>query len=247
MINIAICDDDKEDINLIRSYITAYMNSSNILCKIREFLSGEALLEAGIIFDLVFLDIAMHKINGIHAGITLRKNNKNVKIIYISNFSEYWAQAINNVHAFAYLKKPIEIQDISRQMEEALCCLKKEEREAVTVSFEIITIRNGYITDTEWVAFKTEDIFYFQYIGRKVLLKTKEKDYIFVDQMKDVREKMEPYAFASCHQNYLVNLKHVQKIKGYHLFLKNGDKLPVSQKKSAKFREKLNHFIQHNI
>lgn len=245
MINIAICDDKKEDIDRIQTYVMEYMDSSKILFEINVFRSGEELLETDIKFDIVFLDIAMHGINGIQAGRGLRTMHKNVKIIYITDFPEYWIQAVNNVHAFAYLEKPVQMQDISKQIEEALHCLDSEKTE--TVSFEIITIREGCVTDTELMTFQVEDIFYFQYIGRKVMLKTREKEYIFVRQMKEVIEKMKPYAFASCHQNYLVNLEYVQKIKGYDLLLKNGEELPVSQKKSAKFREKLNRFIQQAI
>jgi hypothetical protein len=39
----------------------------------------------------------------------------------------------------------------------------------------------------------------------------------------------------------------VKKIKGYDVFLNNNDKIPVSQKKSADFRKKLNAFIQSAI
>lgn len=105
MINIAICDDKIEDINIIRKYVTEYIKSTKALSEISAFTSGEALMESDIKFDIVFLDIAMHGINGIQAGRYLKGINKNVKIIYITDFTEYWMQAINNVHAFAYLKK----------------------------------------------------------------------------------------------------------------------------------------------
>lgn len=58
---------------------------------------------------------------------------------------------------------------------------------------------------------------------------------------------MSDYPFESCHQSYLINLKYVKKLKGYDLFLKNGETIPVSQKMSAEFREKMNKFIQKSI
>lgn len=247
MIHIAICDDSQEDISLLHKYIIKYINNSNILSKICIFTSGEALLNASTAFDLVFLDIAMHGINGIQVGQGLKNKSKNTKIIYITNFPEYWSSAVNHIHAFAYLLKPIKMEAIFSQIDDVVYYLEREQEEAPVVTFEIITIKNGYVADTEFMTFSIKDIFYFQYIGRKIMLKTEDKEYIFVNQMKEVVEKMKPYPFAICHQNYLVNLQYVQKIKGYELFLKNGDKLPVSQKKSAKFREKLNRFIQHAI
>lgn len=127
------------------------------------------------------------------------------------------------------------MQDIFCQLEEVLYSLTQENQESPTVSFEVITIRNGCITDTRFMTFHIEDIFYFQYIGKKVMLKTWEKEYIFVRQPKAVIELMKPYPFVRCHQNYLVNLQHVQKIKGYDVYLKNGDTLPVSQKSPPSF------------
>lgn len=247
MITIAICDDKKDDTDLIESYVMAFFKSKKINFKIHTFASGEAMLEAGIKFDVVFLDIAMGGINGIVAGRSIRNTNKQVKIIYTTDFPEYLTQAVNQIHAFAYLEKPIQMQDIFWQLEDVLNSLTQQNQESPTVSFEVITIRNGCITDTEFMTFHIEDIFYFQYVGKKVMLKTGEKEYIFVRQLKAVIELMKPYPFARCHQNYLVNLQHVRKIKGYEVFLKNGDTLPVSQKKSAKFREQLNKFLQCNL
>lgn len=189
----------------------------------------------------------MGGINGIMTGRSIRNTNKQVKIIYTTDFPEYWTQAVNQIHAFAYLEKPIKMPDIFCQLAEVLYSLTQENQESPTVSFEVITIRNGFITDTGFMTFHIEDIFYFQYIGKKVMLKTWEKEYIFVRQLKAVIELMKPYPFVRCHQNYLVNLQHVQKIKGYDVYLKNGDTLPVSQKKSAKFREQLNKFVQCNF
>lgn len=247
MIQIAICDDRKEDCDIIQKYVTEYMSCNNMIFQINIFDAGEALLESDLAFDLVFLDIAMPGSNGIQVGRELRSIHKHTLIVFISDFSEYWTQAINNVHAFAYLEKPIERQEVARQLGEALYELERTRQETPEVSFEIITVRNGYITDTEIRSFLITDILYFQYIGRKIMLKTEEREYIFISQMKNVVTRMAPYPFAGCHQNYLVNLQYVQKIRGYELFLKNGEKLPVSQKKSAEFRNKLNQYIQHNL
>ena len=65
--------------------------------------------------------------------------------------------------------------------------------------------------------------------------------------MKDLADKMQLHNFETCHQCFLVNLRHVKKIKGYEVFLNNNDIIPVSQKRSAEFRKKLNTFIQNSI
>ena len=94
--------------------------------------------------------------------------------------------------------------------------------------------------------FELDEILYFEYVNRKIRIVTSNGDFYFVGQMKKLINKMSEYKFESCHQSYLINLKYVKKIKGYELYLKNGEMIPVSQKKSFEFREKLNKFIQKN-
>ena len=74
MINIAICDDDtnfcydlmeffnknySEEINLIRDY----SNGKELISEIRE---------TGLIFDFIFLDLDMEKMDGVTTGYELR-------------------------------------------------------------------------------------------------------------------------------------------------------------------------------
>lgn len=247
MINIAICDDNKQDMEHIQSYVNEYMNHKKIPFKITLFLSGDELLQNEEEFELVFLDIAMVGMNGIEAGKKLKKINNDTKIVYVTSFSEHWRAAINHVHAFAYLVKPINMNDISLQLDELMCILNRKIQKSQTVNFEVFSIKNGYAVDSVYMNFEVDEIYYFEYVGRKIILKTKDEEYFFVSQMKNVIQKMEKYCFACCHRSFLVNLQHVQNIKGYDVYMRNGDKLPVSQKKSAEFRNKMNKFIQRNI
>lgn len=247
MINIAICDDSKEDIKNIQEYVAEYMRDKGIPFQIHIFLSGDALLKIGDAFEVIFLDISMAGTNGIEVGKKLKKINKDIKIIYTTSFSEYWMQAVNYVHAFAYLKKPVNVRDVTVQIDEILRNMNNKVKEKQVVGFEVFTIKNGCKVDSIFMNFNVDDLYYFEYVGRKIILKTKKGEYFFVGQMKNVIQKMEKYRFACCHRSFLVNLKYVQSIKGYDLYMRNGDKLPVSQKKSAEFRNKMNEFIQRSI
>lgn len=247
MINIAICDDSRNDIKDIQEYVAEHMREKGIPFQIHIFLSGDALLKKGNAFEIVFLDISMTGMNGIEVGEKLKRINREIKIIYITSFSEYWVQAVNHVHAFAYLKKPVNARDITAQIDEILCTRNNKMQENQVVSFEVFTIKNGCKIDSLFMNFNVNDLYYFEYVGRKIILKTKIGEYFFVGQMKNVIQKMEKYRFACCHRSFLVNLQYVQSIKGYDLYMRNGDKLPVSQKKSAEFRNKMNEFIQKNI
>lgn len=61
-------------------------------------------------------------------------------------------------------------------------------------------------------------------------------------KFKDIVDKMSRLGFVCCHQSYLVNMYNVDYIKGYNLYMKNGEMIPISQKKSAIIRIQLSMF-----
>ena len=248
MIEIAVCDDNEKDIRIIDKLIIEYMNKREISYLIKKYMSGEELLECKKNFSVIFLDIAMGEgINGIDAGKKIHSLNRRTKIIYTTSFHQYMEQAFNGVHAFAYLEKPVQKDKVFNQLDEVLHCIEEEKKHKQILSFEIIEKVEERRVNTMIKEIDVEDIYYFEYVNRRILMRTKEGEFYFIEQMKNLIDKMSDFTFASCHQSYLINMKYVKKIKGYDLYLKNGEKLPVSQKKSAEFREKMNKFIQNSI
>lgn len=109
MINVAICDDDKN----IREYIKKIIEVQKIECKILEYESGNGLIEINEKLDIVFLDIKMDGIDGIRAAEILREKqmkngwNENIILIFITTMKQYVFKAFE-VFAFNFLLKPIE-------------------------------------------------------------------------------------------------------------------------------------------
>lgn len=248
MIEIAICDDNEKDRNKIRSFVAEYMGKKKLSHSICTFKTGKELLESNHAFHIVFMDIVMGDgMNGILTGEKFRFINRKTIIIYTASYHHYIEQAMNRVHAFAYLDKPVIKDKMILQLDEALHIMKEEREQKQAVTFEVIEIAEGHHIETRIKEFDIDDIYYFEYVNRKIMIRTVKGDFYFADQMKNVVHKMSGYAFESCHQSYLINLKYVIKVKGYDLYLKNGEKLPVSQKKSAKFRREVNQLKQKSI
>lgn len=248
MLEIAICDDNEKDQEMIQKFIADYMNGKKLCHSIYTYKTGEELLESNYAFHVVFLDIAVGGgMNGIITGKKFRFINKKTKIIYITSYQQYMEQALNGVHAFAYLKKPIERDIFYLQLDEVIHIVEEEQAQKQIVTFEVLEILQEQCVDTVIREFNVENIYYFEYVNRRIKIRTVNGDFYFADQMKNVIHKMRDYPFESCHQSYLINLNYVKKLKGYELLLKNGEMIPVSQKKSAGFREKINQFIQKSI
>lgn len=233
MINIAICDDDESVVNQIKKCIGEYN-----ACKsaISTYNCGEELLVERKKFHVIFLDIDMGGIDGIETAKRIRKYDKTVKIIYITNFTDYVNLAFE-VHAFGYLNKPIKKEQIYTQLNEAIAYSEdKEEKELI----EFITLEGV-------VRLAPRDIYYFEYINRKVKIKTLNNNYMLKKNITTVLKDMKEYGFLMPHKSFIVNLFYVKSIKGYDIFMMDGSIIPLSQKKSSEFREQFNIFLENHI
>jgi DNA-binding LytR/AlgR family response regulator len=243
VISIGICDDDVVDLNKIISMVKKYGKLNNIIINIKEFCSGEDLLNNYEEFDMVFLDISMKGINGIQVGNELKKLNRQAKIIYTTSFRQFIEPALNNVHAFSYMVKPVAFEVLKNQMDEVTKYICDEKQELDNIIFSIIEVTQEGKIEYSKKHFNYNEIYYFEYINRRIKVKLAREEYFFTKSMKDLVKEMNEYNFELCHQNFLVSLMHIKRIKGYEINLDNGECIPVSQKKSATIRKSLNQYI----
>ena len=95
---------------------------------------------------------------------------------------------------------------------------------------------------------KLEDILYFEYIKRqrKAEIVLEDETYECECVFEKLVEELQPYDFVVNCRGNLVNLSHVEKIKGFSIFLDNGKELQIAQKRIVDFRTKMNEFLQRN-
>ena len=233
MINIAICDDDKNVIIQLEKHLDEYEGDK---CIVTTYNCGEDFLRDRKSFNIIFLDISMAGMDGIETAKKIRGYDKNVKIVYVTNFTDY-ANLAFEVHAFGYLNKPIKKEQIYKQLGEARAySLNAEEAE----QFEFITTEGV-------VRLLTRDIYYFEYLNRSVKIKAQYKTYILKEKITTIAGYMNKYGFLAPHKSFVVNLFHVKSIRGYDIHMMDGSIIPLSQKKSAEFREKFNIFLEKHI
>ena len=130
MHEIAICEDEQADRECLQGMLYTILDKYNIERQITCYNSGEELLSSGIQFQLIFMDIVMEGRNGIDIGQDIYNRNHTAKIIYQTNFGDYCKEALNPVHAFAYMEKPVDEKMLEKQVEEFLKQYQKEDRYA---------------------------------------------------------------------------------------------------------------------
>ena len=226
---IAICDDEKKASEALLEILE---ECPEPIEKTDVYFSGEELLRSTEQYDLLFLDIDMPGMDGIMTAKEIRKTDKQVEIIYITNYGGYAGYAFG-VHAFGYLLKPVKEKEIKRQLKEALEYMQKENQKPVV----------DLLTKEGRIRIPAEEIYYFEYTFRMLEVHTKEGVYYQQAKISECLEKMRPYGFAMPHKSFVVNLDQVRGIKGYEITMMDGSVLPLSQKKGKAFREELNLFL----
>lgn len=244
MLEIAICDDNGNDLNAIMEMLHEICTEMKQEYHVSAFQSPNDMLDRQKKIDIGILDIVMPDCNGIDLGKKLKEKFSEIALIYTTSYEEYCRQAINKVHAFSFLVKPFDKAELKEQIAEALSGISN-----TVVEKEFYKVIDNRKKEYSVVRLNLSDILYFEYIKRQrraaIVLENEryECDCVF----EKLVEELEQYDYAVNSRGNLVNLRHVEKIKGFVVYLDNGDELPIAQKRIMEFREKLNDFLQGNI
>lgn len=65
--------------------------------------------------NAAFLDIQMGKMSGLQLALKLKKNNPDIRIVFVTGYSEYAVDAFA-IHATGYLMKPVGKKEIEREL-----------------------------------------------------------------------------------------------------------------------------------
>ncbi len=219
MLNIAVCDDEKVEIEYLTALTREWANSAECHVNIAGFMSAEAFLfkyEEDKSFDILLLDIQMDGMDGVALAEKIRENNSSVQIIFITGFPDYISRGYD-VSALHYLIKPVEKEKLFSVLSKANDNLKKSEK------FILLTIEN------ENFKINLNDIIYVEAFGHSSSVVCKSAEYKVKIPISDIY-KMLDKEFVYCHRSYIVNLKAVSGITKTDVVFDNGKTVPVSRR-----------------
>lgn len=236
MVKIAICDDDPNDMNILKAYIEDYVKQNPLAYTLKTFESGEELLGSEYTPNVLFLDIYMNKKNGIQIGREIRKRKDNIIIIYTTNLKEKMVEAVNQIHSFGFLIKPIDKDEFFRMLGDVL------EKIADMPYVQVVSF---LAENNTYIEIHTRDILYFEYLKRRIRMVTRNRGDIYIkDKITNIADKMKEYGFTMSHQSFVVNLYHVEAWINQGLLMKNGDKVYLAQKRASSVRKELKKFVK---
>lgn len=205
----AICDDDPLFCKQLEQYVNEYIKEHKIKdVSLFTYHSGEELLAQSISFDIVFLDVEMTGVSGIHTGRKLKEQNPKVIFIIITSYNDYLDEALR-FHAFRYLSKPLDKDRLFRNIKDALYVYNTNVQKMI-----IETKEDNYTV-------YTSDIIMIEALGRKVIVRTTSDDYLSIHNMNYWKEKLDENQFFQPHRSYIINFKHVNHFDHRMIYLFN--------------------------
>lgn len=228
---IAVCDDEIVLVKQIYQYLWKQAD-----CCVNCFSAPEEFLaeyEVGERYDVVFLDIAMEPIDGIALARKIRSYDQNAILIFITAYLEYAPKGYE-VNAFRYLLKPV--------TEESVLAVMGEVRE------ELESRGTLWIKTTECeLLLHTRELQYLEADNKDTLIYYMDDKIRLRRGLKELEAQLSPFFFYRVHRKYVVNLARVREFDEERLTLECGRTIPISRRRSRKFRHALGAYIEEGI
>ncbi len=235
MVKLAIVEDDKSYIESLKEYIDTYMKENGISIDVKIFRDGNKIVfDYQPVYDIILMDIEMPGIDGMTAAEEIRKVDKDVIIIFITNMAQYAIQGYK-VRAHSYILKPVNYYSFSLELQEALASVSKKVDDFLLLSGEdgLQKIAVG-------------EILYVESQRHRMLIHTKTQVIDIRETMKNMEQKLSKFYFERCNVSYLVNLAYVSSISS-DLAVVGGELLPISRQKRKSFIASLTKYIGGTI
>lgn len=217
MMHLAMCDDDLKSLEMLKKMIFEIYPGQEGL-QISEYTNGEQLLlqfQPGK-YDVIILDIEMNGINGLEAAEKIRNMDKKVILVFLTSHQEFAASGYE-VNAFRYLLKQ-QPQPVYQRQLQAIFREYHQTHLSLPVSVSD-TIYNICIND----------ILYFEIFKRKLIIHTIKNQYQIIGKLSDFEKDGRLLDFIKPHRSYYLNLAYIDRIESADLFMKNGDRIPLSR------------------
>lgn len=228
---IAIVEDDLNEQQRLAALTKQYFDAQGSPCQITLFSDGDELLESyRANWDLILLDIQMKRLNGMEAAEMIRRQDKDVFLVFVTNMAHYAIKGYG-VRALDFLLKPVNyrmLEQVLRQVEHLLA-----ERTKKSIALP---------THKGMVRLDVSDIYYAEVENHILSVVTAQGTFRLRGTISGIEETLAPYDFFRCNNCYLVNLAHVTRVEP-GVAAVGGHELAVSRPRQKKFMEALTRYI----
>lgn len=227
---IAVCDDELQVLDELSCFLEQYCEEYHREIEYELFQSPFELfakMEQGVCYDVLFLDILMNSDNGIEVARELRKQDQNVKIIFLTSSSEYAVQSYT-VGAYFYQLKPIQKENFTELMEKTFSEWIKEQSE-----YFIVKCKNGIhridVQQLEYCEVVNRSLVFYLQNGSEL------KSNISIQEVEDTLSRFD--CFVRPHRSYLINMRFVESISVKCINMTCKARIPIPHGKYTQIKD----------
>jgi len=230
MLQIAVCDDNLDELSNLVQLINLYRVSKQLNCEYAAFPNGFDLisvLEKGKRFDIYCLDIIMPGFTGMDVAKEIRAFDKTAAIVFFTSSPEFALESYS-VKALNYVLKPISKEKLFLTFDELLEQRKVEEKVNAIIVKSSEGIQKILILN----------LVFAEVIGRNVLYHLLSGKVIeCTESFSSVCSHLLGYGcFVKTHRSYIVNMQYVDTIENHRVTLQTNASVPVAQGKAREIK-----------
>lgn len=231
MLNIAICDDEIVFGYKLKSILQKYMDISNESYKIDVYNSGKEFVALGlkmVQYQIVFLDINMQ---GMETAYKIREWSEETYLVFVTAFTDYTLEGYK-VKAFRYLLKyACNFNDSLTECLNSILAELKLVDKKITISFI-----------ERKCTFSIKRLQYVESNLHKLTFHIIEKEivnYTLKESLNNMERELNDESLLRIHQSYLVNLRYIERLHGYNVILKGGERIPISKNRYSNVKKRI--------
>lgn len=236
MVNIAICDDQKDFLEIISLKIKTVLKTKfDMHCTISCFDDISSLFQfiEKSKTDIVFLDIMVNDVNTMNRSIE-NINNNYTQMIFMTSFPQQ-AYNISETNCCYYLVKSRITEDmLARALQRALQKITRKD-------YNFISVKCG----SKSISVNQQDILYIETFSNNILIHLcSEKNISVYSSLKDFSDNLAPN-FLRCHKSYMVNMNHIKSYEPHKFILNSDDPIPIPPKKYKKIISTYKNYLRN--
>ena len=217
MYRIAICDDDPASVAYLTALVREWAEKFTEAVTVRSFPSAEAFLfqyAEDKSFDILLLDIEMGEMDGVSLAKTVRRENREIQIIFVSGYSDYIAEGYD-VEALHYLLKPVNYEKLAAVLDRALDKLRRNGRALLLdVGGEMVRIP---LYQIRWLE-----------VRHNYVTIHAQEDYSVKRTLGEMERELDD-GFFRAGRSFIVNLRYIRRVARSEVELSDGERVPLSR------------------